>query len=63
MDPISVRFAQESAMRQIDACTDLGELKRLTRSLVRGHFEARAMICNLLLQQAEALTQSSKASP
>lgn len=49
MDALSLKFAQESALRQIEECTDLAELKKLTSSLVRGHFESRAMICRLLL--------------
>ena len=49
MDALSLTFAQESALRQIEECTDLAELKKLTSSLVRGHFESRAMISRLLL--------------
>jgi hypothetical protein len=50
MDNLSLKFAEEAALRQIDDCSDLTELKKLTRSLMRSHFTARAMIGNLLLQ-------------
>lgn len=50
MDKLSLRFAQEAAVRQIDDCSDLGELKALATSLVKGHFEAKALIELLLLQ-------------
>lgn len=51
MDSLSLRFAEESALRQIDECTDLHELKQLTRSLVKGHFQARGFIGELMRQQ------------
>lgn len=38
-------------MRQIETCTDLAELKKLTITLMRGHFQSRAFIC-LLLEQS-----------
>lgn len=50
MDALSLKFAKESALRQVEECTDLAELKKLTSSLVRGHFESRALISQLLLQ-------------
>jgi len=50
MDSLSLKFAEESALRMVDSCTDLEQLKQLTRSLVRGHFESRAMICTLMEQ-------------
>ena len=50
MDSLSLNFAQEQALRAVDSCTDLEELKVLTRSLVKGTFESRAFI-NLLMTQ------------
>lgn len=69
MDDLSLRFAEESALRQVEECSDLGELKRLASSLIRGHFSAKALICTLMLQGLDdmdrELRQSSpsKASP
>lgn len=59
MDKLSLRFAEEAALRQVEECTDLGELKKLTSSLIRGHFSAKALISNLMLQGLEDLRQSS----
>lgn len=50
MDKLALRFAEENALRQVDECTDLAALKLLTRSLIKGHFEARSFICTLMLQ-------------
>jgi hypothetical protein len=55
MDHLSLKFAEQSALRMVDSCTDLEQLKPLTRSLVKGHFEAKALICLLLEQQIETL--------
>jgi hypothetical protein len=55
MDHLSLKFAEQAALRMVDSCTDLEQLKPLTRSLVKGHFEAKALICLLLEQQIEAL--------
>lgn len=51
MDNLSLRFAEESALRQVDECTNLDELKQLTRTLVKGHFQARGFMCTLMKQQ------------
>lgn len=53
MDNLSLKFAKESMLRQVDECTDLTELKNLTRSLVQSHFSARALISTLMLQGIE----------
>jgi hypothetical protein len=50
MDNLSLRFAEESAIRQIDECTDLAELKKLARTLIKAHFNAKALICQLMEQ-------------
>lgn len=54
MDKLSLRFAEEAALRQIDECTEIEDLRRITMSLVRGHFQARAYI-ELLLRQSLGL--------
>ncbi len=50
MDNLSLRFAEESAIRQIEECTDLAELKKLTRTLIKAHFNAKTLICQLMEQ-------------
>lgn len=50
MDSLSLKFAEEAALRQIEDCTDLGDLKKLASSLLRGHFSAKALICTLMLE-------------
>jgi hypothetical protein len=50
MDELSLQFAKENALRQVNECTDLEALKDVTRSLIQGHFEARALIGKLRLQ-------------
>ena len=57
MDHLSLKFAEQSALRMVDSCTDLEQLKALTRSLVSGHFEAKALICLLMEQQLAAMTR------
>jgi hypothetical protein len=50
MDNLSLQFAEETALRQIDECNDIEQLKTVTRSLIQGHFQARAFMCTLLKQ-------------
>lgn len=50
MDKLSVKFAQEAALRQIDECTNIAEIKALAKSLMKAHFEARAFIADLMLR-------------
>lgn len=50
MDKLSLSFAQETAIRQIDDCTNIAELKALTKSLMKSHFESRALIAQLMLR-------------
>ena len=59
MDNLSLKFAEESALRQVEECTDLGELKKLASSLIRGHFSAKALICTLMLQGLQDMHQSA----
>jgi hypothetical protein len=58
MDNLALKFAEESALRQVEECTDLGELKKLASSLIRGHFSAKALICTLMLQGLQDMRQS-----
>jgi hypothetical protein len=50
MDNLSLKFAEAAALQAVDNCADLEALKRLTRQLVQGHFQARAYICVLMEQ-------------
>lgn len=58
MDSLSLQFAEASALRQVDSCTDLEELKKLTRSLVSAHFQSRALICQLMEQSLQDLSRA-----
>ncbi len=57
MDNLSLKFAEESAIRQIDDCADIAELKNLARSLIKGHFSAKALICQLMEQGLKDITR------
>lgn len=48
MDEFTRSFAQEAAIRQIDNCTSIDELKALTKTLLASHFQARSYIATLL---------------
>lgn len=48
MDEVTRGFAQEAAIRQIDNCTNIDELKALTKTLVASQFQAREFIARLL---------------
>jgi len=50
MDSLSLKFAEEAALRAVEECGDLGELKRLARSLVHAHFSSKSLISTLMLQ-------------
>ena len=50
MDKLSIKFAQEAALRQIDECTNIAEIKALAKSLMKAHFESRAFIADLMLR-------------
>lgn len=62
MDNLSLKFAEEAALRQVEECTDLVELKKLASSLIRGHFSAKALICHLMLQGLEDMTRDLRHS-
>lgn len=50
MDPLSLQFAKESWLRQVEECRDLESLKRLTKILVETYFVSKQMIGDLLLE-------------
>lgn len=54
MDRLALTFAKEAALRQIDECTNLAELKGLAKTLIKSHFESRGFIANLLLPNSSA---------
>jgi hypothetical protein len=58
MDSLSLKFAEESAIRQVDDCQDLAELKRLTKLLIQGHFQSRDLIATLMRQSLDEMTRS-----
>jgi len=51
VDDLTLRFAQEAALRQIDDCTNIAELKALAKSLIKSHFTSRSFIATLLLRE------------
>ena len=57
MDALSLKFAEESALRQIEECTDLAELKKLAAVLAKSHFSARSLICTLMKQSLQDMTR------
>lgn len=61
MDELSVQFATASALKAIDDCQDLTELKSLTRTLVQGHFANRKYIAMLIKQQLDATFTTTRA--
>ena len=63
MDNLSLKFAEEAGLRQIDECTDLEELKKLARSLLKGHFSAKALICTLMEQGLRDITERCSTCP
>ena len=50
MDDLTRSFVIEAALRQIDDCSNIAELKALAKTLVKSHFTARSFIAMLLLQ-------------
>jgi hypothetical protein len=50
VDDLTRSFAVEAALRQVDNCSSITELKALAKTLIKSHFEARSFIATLLLQ-------------
>lgn len=63
MDNLALKFAEESALRQIDECADITELKKLASSLIKGHFSAKALICQLMEQGLKDITERCSSCP
>lgn len=61
MDKLSLSFAQEAAIRQIDECTSIAELKALTKKLMQSHFETRRFIAELLLHPPRSFSSPEDA--
>jgi hypothetical protein len=59
MDDFSLGFAQEAALRQVDDCTNIAELKALAKSLIKSHFTSRSFIATLLLRDASTPISAS----
>ena len=62
MDDLTLNFAQEAALRQIDECTNVAELKALAKTLIKSHFTSRSYIAMLLLRDIEAPARYAGAS-
>lgn len=62
MDKLSLQFSEQAALRIIDSCTDIEELKALTKQLMQAHFGCRQFIADLMLHQAEELRQQREAA-
>lgn len=63
MDNLSLRFAEESALRQVEECNDITELKKLACTLLKSHFSARALICQLMEQGLKDITNRCSSCP
>lgn len=63
MDNLALQFAEEAALRQIETCTDLAELKKRAVSLMRGHFSSRVLIGQLLEQGLPRRVSEPPAAP
>lgn len=62
MDKLSLQFSETAALRVIDSCTDIEELKALTKQLMKAHFGCRQFIADLMLHQAEELRKQREAA-
>jgi hypothetical protein len=60
VDDLTRSFAVEAALRQIDDCSNIAELKALAKSLVKAHFEARDLIGTLLLRAPLPVSQDEQ---
>lgn len=59
MDPLSAQFSQELSLRDIDRCTNVEELKRLTKMLYRSFTMNKEFIAKLLMPKpATAVLQT-----
>ena len=51
MDDLALQFHEQQALRAVENCTDLGELKAFAQLLIRGQKESKAFIDLLMRQQ------------
>jgi hypothetical protein len=52
VDDLTISFAQEAVLRQIDDCSSIADLKALAKNLVKSHYMSRRFIASLLLRDA-----------
>ena len=58
MDNLSLQFAEAAALQDVDRCTNLEDLKKLTRLLIKGHFQSRSFMATLMKQNLDEMTRS-----
>lgn len=63
MDKLSLQFAKQAALQQIETCTDLGELKKVASSLASAHFASRELMCTLLEDNLKLMAQRCSDCP
>jgi hypothetical protein len=63
MDPVSMAFAREAALREIDECRDIEALKKVTKSLVGHFFASRTLIAKQLLASIKPSTNPDQNQP
>ena len=56
MDDLSLKFAEAAALQDVDRCTNLEDLKKLTKLLIQGHYQARSFIGVLMKQGLDQMT-------
>jgi hypothetical protein len=59
MDNLSLQFAEAAALQDVDRCTNLEDLKKLTKLLIKGHFQSRGFIATLMKQNLDEMTRSA----
>ena len=57
MDNLSLQFAEAAALQDVDRCTNLEDLKKLTKLLIKGHFQSRGFMATLMKQNLEEMTR------
>lgn len=58
MDNLSLQFAEAAALQDVDRCTNLEDLKKLTKLLIKGHFQSRGFIATLMKQTLDDMTRT-----
>jgi len=62
MDGLSLRFAEESALRQIEECEDLAQLKDLAKTLIKAHFSAKSLLHQLMEERIRDVHRGLRSS-